>query len=95
MDYSVYEEPEGELNLKELMWDLLGQWKAILIVALLAAIIVPGAKYLKDTLDYKKALKQAEQTAAQASVSADEQIEGVLSSLSQEDRDAVSYLLQQ
>ena len=95
MDYSVYEEPEGELNLKELMWDLLGQWKAILVVAVVAAIVVPGAKFLKDTLDYKAALNQAEATAAQADVPTEERVESVLSGLAPEDRDVVSYLLRQ
>lgn len=67
-----YEEPEGEISLKELFWDLLTQWKAILIVALVFAAIAPAAKYFLDLRDYKKASAEYEETAAQLIDEADQ-----------------------
>lgn len=67
-----YEEPEGEISLKELFWDLLTQWKAILIVSLIFAAIAPAAKYFLDLRDYKKASAEYEDTAAQLIDEADQ-----------------------
>ena len=82
------------INLKEVIWDLLEQWKAILIVALLMALLVSGAKYFKDTRAYSA--KQAQNAAeTQADLSAEERIEGILSALPDGERLTVEYLVKQ
>ena len=81
-------------NSKEVIWDLLEQWKAILIVAILCALIIPGLKYAKDMNSYKAQLanKQAEE-AQGTTVSVEEKTEEILSALSDADRSDVLYVL--
>lgn len=83
-----------EINLKEVVWNLLEQWKAILIVALLMALLVSGAKYVKDSRAYsaKKAEMDME---AQTDISADERIEEILSALPENERLTAEYLIKQ
>lgn len=93
---AIYEEPEGELDLVELFWDFLSQWKAILIFALAIAIVVPSAKLLKDTRDYNVMVgTQEAATAAQAGKSSEELVEEALARLSDEDRATVQRLAKQ
>ncbi len=91
----VYEEPETEVDLRELLWGLLDQWKAVLIVAFVAAALVPAVKLFRDNRSYQAAVKEAEATAQQAELPEGEGIEKVLETLSAEDRGAVELLVQQ
>lgn len=94
--YGTYEEPEGELDLAALLWDLLSQWKAILIVALVLALAIPGLKLIKDGRAYSSAqAAQKEQEAEQGSMSAEERREAALEGLSAKDRQTVEYLAQE
>ena len=86
---------EVEIDLIDLMWKLLMQWKAILIACIFMALLVPGAKYMKDSNVYKAAVEEKAKLEAEASRPADERIEEALAPLNENDRGAVQLLLQQ
>ena len=85
---------EKEINLKDFIWDLLEQWKAVLIVALCTAILATGAKYFKDIERYKATLEAAN-TVQEEYTSQDEHIEAILSELPEDDKEMVQLVLQQ
>lgn len=91
----IYEEPEAEVNLVDILWDLLSQWKVVLLVALVFAFSALGYKYLSDVNDYQSSLEQPQAEQQQASLSPEDATEQVLSKLPIEDRPAVETLMQQ
>lgn len=91
----LYDEPEAEISIVGILWSLLDQWKAVLIVALVCALAVPGAKLFKDTRSYQASLEEDAVEEEQAKLSTNEAVETILSSLSPEERDAVEVLAQQ
>lgn len=94
MDSNSYKQSEMEINLKEIIWDLLSQWKAVLIAALLVAALVTGAKYSKDMKAYNAA--QAEKKAeVQTTATVEEQIDDVLDALPEDERATVMAILNQ
>lgn len=94
---NAYKEPEVEFSLRGIFWDLLEQWKMVLIVALLFAISIPALKYQRDNKQYQSSLTQAQeqqrQQEKQTSPSTDMEIEQALSSLSSSEKPAVETLL--
>lgn len=86
---------EIEIDLIDLMWKLLMQWKAILIVCIIMALLVPGVKYAKDSKAYKAALAEKKAAEEQASKPEEEQIEAALESLPAKDREDVMFIVQQ
>ena len=48
MNNQTYQKQVIEINIKELIWDLLAQWKAVLLVSLIMALLMCGARYAKD-----------------------------------------------
>lgn len=86
---------EVEIDLIDLMWKLLMQWKAILIVCIITALLVPGAKYIKDRKAYSAALEEQKQAEEESSRPAAERIEEALEPLSETDRSVIRILLQQ
>lgn len=100
VEYTQNEKPEGELKLTEIFWQLLAQWKAILIIALVFAIALPGFKLLKDMREYRSAVDNATANSNVASENvseapAESRVEELLETLSGNDRIAVEYLSQQ
>ena len=91
-DNNYYTPVELEIDLVELMWRMLAQWKAILVCALIMALLVPSAVYLKDTRAYKAAQAEAEKAATE-SIDPAEAIEKLLAALKPEDRPAVEQAL--
>ena len=82
------------INFREVIWDLLSQWKAILILALLVTCIMGGLKYAKDLRAYNDAQKKgADEVGTELSV--EQQIEKVLESLPDDERMTVEYLSKQ
>lgn len=85
---------ETVINIKEIIWDLLEQWKAVLITALMVMVLVAGAKYAKDMKGYNAA--QAEKAAEkQSAASAEEQIADILESLPESERSTVITVVKQ
>ena len=46
---------EREINLIELFWGILFNWRQILCVGIIFAVLLSGVKYVGDTKDYRKA----------------------------------------
>ena len=82
------------INLKEVIWDLLQQWKAVLIAALIMMLLLTGLKHFKDTRAYD-ASKAAQETAEQVDISAEERIENILAALPDDERMTVEYMSKQ
>ena len=83
------------ISIRAIVWELLGQWKAILIIAVLVALLVPGLKYARDTISYKQATANQEEVENQDILSADEKITAVLDSLSASDRSDVEFVIEE
>jgi hypothetical protein len=86
---------EVEIDLIDLLWKILMQWKAVLLVCIAMALIVPGIKYTKDKNDYQAALAAQKEAEAAASRPAEDRIEEALAPLSSDDRAGVVFLMNQ
>jgi len=93
--YGYNEDREVEIDLIDLIWKLLMQWKAMLIVCLLMALIVSGIKLIKDKDDYNAALERYKQLEGTASLTTEERIDAALSGLSADESAELEYLLTQ
>ena len=79
--------------MKNVIWELLSQWKAVLIISLALAILLAGVKYFKDNASYDDAvIAQKEAEEQQASLSQDERIAIVIDSLQRADQNKVRIL---
>ena len=84
-----------EIDLKDLMWKLLMQWKAILLVCIVMALLVPGLKYAKDSNAYKAELADKKKAEEEASKPAEERIDAALKLLPADQRADVLFVVQQ
>lgn len=80
------------INLKELLWNLLDQWKAVLVAGLIMMVLVSGLGFLKSAQEYKK---EAQREAAENSGTPSERIERVMSSLTEDEQMHVTFVLQE
>lgn len=80
------------INLRAILWDLLAQWKAILIVSIIMALLLSGLKYGKDMKAFKTAKNNKEAEEVHNNVSAEERIAAILESLSETDRSDVEFV---
>lgn len=69
----------------EILFSMLSQWKAVLLVSLIAAIAVSGMKYIRDVKNYNSAAN-AQQDEVTVAEDKDEQIESIYSGLADNDR---------
>ena len=95
MNETKYMQQLVELDIKEAIWKLLSQWKALLLTAVIVALLMGAAAYIKDTRAYESAVEAAKQAEAEQSVSADERLENALSSVTAEDRSVIEQILRQ
>ena len=79
---------EIEIDLIEVIWRLLAQWKAILIIAIAFAVLMPSVMYIKDNRAYLAALKEKTENVTKLA-DIDQTIEIILSGLEEADRPAV------
>lgn len=86
---------EYEIDIHDFFWKLLMQWKAVLIVCLVMAFLVPGAKFLKDSRDYESTLAEQAEAEEEASLPMEERINAILDMLPAEDVSAVRFVVQQ
>lgn len=94
MNTTSFKKPEQVINIKEIIWDLLQQWKAVLIAALFMALLISGLKYVKDTRSYDVS-KEELAAEKQANLSVEQKIEEVLAALPEDERMTVEYLSKQ
>ncbi len=80
---------ETVIDLKDIFWKFLMQWKAILVVCLLMSLLVPCVMYFREKSAYDAA--RADKAAAEeaSSKTSEERIEAALAPLSESDRKAV------
>ena len=86
-----------EPNFSEMIWRLLAQWKMILIVSIITALLVPVLKYYLDSKSYESELSERNelQELVQGNPNeADKQIQKVLEGLQEEDRIVIEQLLE-
>lgn len=93
MNNSLYKQQGMEINLREIIWDLLSQWKAVLIAALIMMLLVTGAKYHRDSNAYDAAMQDKE--AAQTESTPDERIADILEALPDDEVATVEYMIKQ
>ena len=82
---------EMQINLKEVLWDLLEQWKAIILVALAMAVLMTGAKFVKDSQAAKEERQVIAESEENAKLSEEERIDNIMESLDEEDKPDVLY----
>lgn len=86
---------EFELSLKDVLWELLTQWKALLTFCLIISLLLTGYKYSADKKYYVNEFNRQKELEQQASQPLSERIDAVLSTLPAKDQSAVKYILQQ
>ena len=86
------------VNISDIIWDLLSQWKMVLIVAIVMALLTTGFKYQKDIKVYKEKSSTANSENSDASnntQSYEEHTRAILESLPEDERLTVEYMVQQ
>ena len=84
-----------EIDLIDTMWKLLMQWKAILLVCIAMALLVPGIKYAKDSSAYKAELADKKKAEEEASKPTEDRIDAALKLLPADQREDVLFVVQQ
>lgn len=95
MNNQSYKQQEIVIDIKDILWKLLSQWKAILLVSIVTALIVCGTGYLKDMRTYKAQQMADAEARKQSSLPAEERISDLLEALPEEDREAVQVLVRE
>ena len=88
------EPAEIEIDLIDLMWRFLAQWKAIILVSLIMAVLLPCIKLASDSRKYDEKLKDAERVISLAG-DHDTAITDLYSDLPEEDRKPVRQTVKQ
>lgn len=87
--------PAAKINLKNTLWDIASQWKAMIIVALVIALLTVGYKYVSDTKAYQAQLDSKNRAEETANLPVETQINNILEALPEDDVSAVEYMVQQ
>lgn len=83
---------EIELDLVDLMWRLLGQWKTVLIAGIIGAVLCSSLVYVRDTRTYKEQVAAAKEE-VQSLDDIEGQIESALDALPDSDKPIVQQSL--
>ncbi|MDO5139482.1 MAG: hypothetical protein Q4D71_13620, partial [Oscillospiraceae bacterium] len=86
---------EYEIDLKDLIWKFLAQWKAVLLFCIIMALVIPGLKYLIDTKAYDTAVAEKAEAEAADSIPFDERIDEILEVIPAEDAAQIRFILEQ
>lgn len=84
-----------EFDLIDFLWKLMMQWKAILIVCIIMALLVPSVKYISDKSIYDSMVNEQIAAKKEASLPTDKRIEKVLNQLPVDQRGDVIFVMQQ
>ena len=95
MNYSDQKKPATEINIFELFWDLLSQWKAILVVAIITSMLTAGFRYYQEIKSYNDSRESKKKAEEMAKVPKEEQINQVLENFSPDDVAAIEFVVQQ
>lgn len=83
------------INMKDLLYSLIAQWKAVFIVALLISFALTGLKYAKDIKIYADEVNNKDEIESLTEASEAKLISDTLESLPDDSRIAVEYMIQQ
>ena len=83
----------SEINVKEIFWRFLEQWKAVLLFSFIVALAFTSAKYIKDTKEYQGHNEQIVTVEENADVNGN--IDAIMDSLGNEERLAVENLMKE
>ena len=86
-------EHKMELDLKELFWRLLKQYKAILLFSLITAMLLCFAQHYMAVKAYNAAVEADKEKAEQVELSLDERVDAVLKKLPESERTGVEYMV--
>lgn len=78
-----------ELNLADICWKLLMQWRPIIVFSILVALAVSGIKYYKDTAAYKTAVQATTEQKTKKTSYSEKDIEKLQDKLSDTELNAV------
>ncbi|MBR2706484.1 MAG: hypothetical protein IKE74_04500 [Mogibacterium sp.] len=95
MENSYNAPREIEIDLADLIWKLLMQWKAMLLVCIAMALLIPGIKYAKDSSAYKAELADKKKAEEEASKPVEDRIDAALKLLPADQREDVLFVVQQ
>ena len=84
-----------DIDITEVIWNLLSQWKMILVTAIAMSILVSGLKYMKDSMEYNAKMQEEQMKQEEARLPAEERIDKILEPLSDEDKTVVMYIVRQ
>ena len=82
-----------EIDLKELFWSLLAQWKALLLAAIIMAVLIAGVQYKKDIRAYDEAVKNFKAAEEQKKLSKTERFSLVLENIPAGEQALVKYVV--
>ena len=82
-------------DLRSHLWELLAQWKGMLLFAILIALILSGAKHVSDVKSYREAVENQRIEEEKAQRPTEERINEIINNFSKEDKDTIQYLVQQ
>ena len=95
MNNNSFQQQILEVDFKELLWRILAQWKAIVLIALIMAVLVSGIKYTKDSRAYHAEETSRNEAAEQANIAPEKRIADILKDLSAEDTEAIEMVLRE
>ena len=95
MKTSIYPKIKVEIDIKEVLWKLLAQWKAVLLISLVMAMLLSGAKYLTDNNRYKEGLSARKEAAEQNKIAPEERVSKILNGLSGEDAEIIEKTIRE
>lgn len=95
MDFSYNTDRYLEIDIADFFWKLLMQWKAVLALCIVLALLLPSLKYVNDVIEYKDEIAEKTEAKAQASKPVEEQIEAALGLLPVDQREDVLFVVQQ
>ena len=83
------------INMKDILYNLIAQWKAVLIVAVFISFALTGLKYAKNIKMYADEMNKKKEIETLTEASEAELTSNVLESLSGDSRTTVEYMIQQ
>ena len=95
MNNYIYKQTETEVDVKECLWEIITQWKAVLLVSLIMALLVCGAKHLKDLQSYKSQMAAQKEIEEHISLSAEEEVTKTLEKLPDNERSTVEHIIRE
>lgn len=93
MNRTSFDITERKISIQGVLWNLLSQWKAVVVAALIMAVLLTGLKYYRDSNNYKEELNRQKEAEEINKIPEQERIDTILAGLSEADRSDVEYVI--